>query len=244
MCGALLARAEAQVRRLAALYALLDGTKVIRHQHMKAALGLWQYVEDSVAWIFGDKLGDPVADTILDRLRVAPAGLTDTQTLTVHVTVVATAQVRGTSSNPYRIAVLPFSGNFGKENDEQRLIEILHDSIQQHSSFVLAYSYYSDSRSKKQLAKPRKLWVGNAVSQQPNLERVYKTGQELNVDGIIMWRGKYVTVGTVSPTNVRTDLEVYMIDLDRQQVHHRKGVFNTRKRTTAKVFADFIKGAP
>jgi len=179
--------------------------------------------------------------TLVARNR---AGLTDTKTLTVYVKSVAATKARGTSSNPYRVAVLPFSGNFGEEDDEQRLVEILHDSIQEHSSFVLAYSYYSDSRSRKRITKPRKLWVGNAVSQQPNLERVYKTGQELNVDGIIMWRGKYLTVGTTNRMNVRTDLEVYMIDLHRQKVHHRKGVFRTRNRTTANVFADFIKGAP
>lgn len=79
MCGALLARAEAYVRRLSAIYALLDGTAVIGHQHMKAAVALWQYAEDSVAWIFGDKLGDPIMDTILDALKAASNGLTDSQ---------------------------------------------------------------------------------------------------------------------------------------------------------------------
>ena len=79
ICGALLARAEAYVRRISALYALLDKTTVIGHQHIGAALALWQYTEDSAAWVFGDKLGDPIADTILDRVKISPDGLTDSQ---------------------------------------------------------------------------------------------------------------------------------------------------------------------
>ena len=32
-----------------------------------------------MAWIFGDRLGDPIMDTILDGLKAAPDGLSDTQ---------------------------------------------------------------------------------------------------------------------------------------------------------------------
>ena len=69
MVGALLSRAEAQVWRLAALYALLDLSDVIKRVHLKAALALWQYAEDSVQYIFGNGTGDPVADKILKALR-------------------------------------------------------------------------------------------------------------------------------------------------------------------------------
>lgn len=69
MVGALLSRAEAQVWRLAALYALLDLSEVIKRVHLKAALALWQYGEDSVQYIFGNVTGDTVADKILNTLR-------------------------------------------------------------------------------------------------------------------------------------------------------------------------------
>jgi hypothetical protein len=72
MVGAVLSRAEAQVWRLAALYALLDLSEVIKRIHLKAALALWQYAEDSVRYIFGDVLGDTVADKILNGLRLGP----------------------------------------------------------------------------------------------------------------------------------------------------------------------------
>jgi hypothetical protein len=75
---ALTARAEAQVMRLALIYALLDRSPVIGAVHLTAALALWEYCEASVEHIFGDRLGDPVMDTILDGLRQAPAGLTRT----------------------------------------------------------------------------------------------------------------------------------------------------------------------
>lgn len=79
MVGAMTARAEAQTMRLALLYALLDASREIREEHLLAALALWKYSEDSTHYIFGDSLGDPVADTIHTALRSAPDGLTRTQ---------------------------------------------------------------------------------------------------------------------------------------------------------------------
>ena len=69
MTGALLGRAEAQVMRLSGLYAALDGHSTIDLVHLKAALGVWQHAEASTRMIFGDSLGDPVADTILKAIR-------------------------------------------------------------------------------------------------------------------------------------------------------------------------------
>jgi hypothetical protein len=69
MAGALLGRAEAQVMRLSGLYAVLDGQSVIDVGHLQAALALWQHAEASTRMIFGDSLGDPVADAILKAIR-------------------------------------------------------------------------------------------------------------------------------------------------------------------------------
>jgi hypothetical protein len=76
--GALVARAEAQVVRLACIYALLDLSHTIRPEHLAAALSLWDYAEASVKHIFGDATGDPIADQILSALRDASEGLTQT----------------------------------------------------------------------------------------------------------------------------------------------------------------------
>jgi hypothetical protein len=65
LLGAMTARAEAQVMRLACLYAALDKTCLVSPAHLKAARALWQYCEASVRYIFGARTGDPVADRIL-----------------------------------------------------------------------------------------------------------------------------------------------------------------------------------
>jgi hypothetical protein len=77
LAGALLARAEAHVMRLALLYALLDKSSCIQAPHLLAALALWDYCERSVRFIFGDSLGDDVADELLRLLRgCLPNGMT------------------------------------------------------------------------------------------------------------------------------------------------------------------------
>jgi hypothetical protein len=68
LLGAVTARSEAQAVRLALVYALLDGRDEIDEPHLKAALAVWEYCEASAAHIFGDALGDPVADDILRAL--------------------------------------------------------------------------------------------------------------------------------------------------------------------------------
>ena len=49
-----------------------------RQNHLRA-LEIWRYAEDSARFIFGDDLGDPIADEILRSLRASPEGLTRTQ---------------------------------------------------------------------------------------------------------------------------------------------------------------------
>jgi hypothetical protein len=76
MFGAVTSRAEAQVVRLSCLYALLDWSEMVRPEHLKAALAVWRYCEDSARYIFGDALGDAVADAILAALKEnTPGGL-------------------------------------------------------------------------------------------------------------------------------------------------------------------------
>ena len=80
LLGAVTARAEAQVMRVACIYALLDESLVIGQPHLEAALEIWRYAEDSARFIFGEALGDPVADDILRALRTAgSAGMTRTE---------------------------------------------------------------------------------------------------------------------------------------------------------------------
>jgi len=78
--GAVTSRAEAHVRRLATLYAVLDESLEVRVDHLLAGLAVWQYAEDSARYIFGDLRGDVVADTILQELRFrCEEGITKTE---------------------------------------------------------------------------------------------------------------------------------------------------------------------
>jgi hypothetical protein len=77
--GAVTARAAPQVMRLALLYALVDRQPVISMQHLEPALALWRYSEASARRIFGDAMGDHIADTILTALRArTPDGMART----------------------------------------------------------------------------------------------------------------------------------------------------------------------
>jgi hypothetical protein len=81
MLGALTARAEPYVLRIALIYALLECESEIGPQHLAAAIALWQYVERSLAYVFGDMTGDPVADQILRALRNGPLSRNDIRDL-------------------------------------------------------------------------------------------------------------------------------------------------------------------
>jgi Protein of unknown function (DUF3987) len=77
--GSVTGRAEAQVLRLSLVYALLDGAHMIRAEHLLAALAIWEYAEASARYIFGDAIGNPLADQILKELRKETDGLARTE---------------------------------------------------------------------------------------------------------------------------------------------------------------------
>jgi len=69
LLGAATNRAEAQVLRLSVLYAILDRSEAILAEHLLAALAVWHHAEQSAAWVFGDAVGDEVADAIMEATR-------------------------------------------------------------------------------------------------------------------------------------------------------------------------------
>jgi hypothetical protein len=80
LLGMITARAEAQVLRLSCIYALLDCSATVEVNHLRAALALWRYCEDSARWIFGTGTGNKNADRILAALKAAgQKGLTRLQ---------------------------------------------------------------------------------------------------------------------------------------------------------------------
>ena len=79
LAGAITARAEAHVIRLALLHALINGHTTIELPHLTAALELHDYAARSAKWTFDHATGDPLADQIHAALAHSPDGLTRTQ---------------------------------------------------------------------------------------------------------------------------------------------------------------------
>jgi hypothetical protein len=79
LSGTVTARAAPQVLRMSLIYSALDRSTEIRRHHLEAAMAVWQYCEDSTAYIFGTMQEDPAANAIIDALHQAPKGMTRTE---------------------------------------------------------------------------------------------------------------------------------------------------------------------
>jgi hypothetical protein len=83
LTGAILGRGAAQVLRLSLHYSLLDPLEAdradpaIRTPHLLAATAVWDYCKASVFHIFGEAIGDPVADRLLRAIKMGPQMDTD-----------------------------------------------------------------------------------------------------------------------------------------------------------------------
>lgn len=84
--GAVTARAPQMVLRLALITSAINGpspaTKnyAIRNEHLNAAEEIWRYCDDSTKFVFGDRMNDPIASEVMEKMRgVSPHGLTKTQ---------------------------------------------------------------------------------------------------------------------------------------------------------------------
>lgn len=76
---AILSRAEAQIMRLACVYALLDCSNIVRRVHLEAAKAVWDYSVASTRYVFGSYVLGKKAQKFLDLLHEAgTAGLNKT----------------------------------------------------------------------------------------------------------------------------------------------------------------------
>ena len=76
--GAVTSRADAQTLRLSMIYALADGCAVIDEKHLRAALALWDYAEQSARIIFGEEPEAPLVGKVYGLLNAEPNGMTKT----------------------------------------------------------------------------------------------------------------------------------------------------------------------
>lgn len=73
LIGAITARGEPMVARLALLYAVLEGERTIAPHHLEAGLAVWAHSEATCRWVWGDREGDPLADRLLAAIRTRGA---------------------------------------------------------------------------------------------------------------------------------------------------------------------------
>lgn len=82
LLGAVKGRAEAYVKRLACIYALLDKSDVVKLPHLRAAVALWDYVDESIDYIFQGRTGDSIAEKIIEALSTKQEGMSRTDIFT------------------------------------------------------------------------------------------------------------------------------------------------------------------
>ncbi|MEX3616483.1 phage NrS-1 polymerase family protein [Paenibacillus glucanolyticus] len=78
--GAATSRVIPYLMRIACIYALLDQSHLVRVEHLRAALAVWQYCYKSVVFIFGEQniQDDPIIHKILEGLKNNENGLSST----------------------------------------------------------------------------------------------------------------------------------------------------------------------
>lgn len=77
--GAMIARAETQILRLALIFAVLDKSSEILISHLNAAESFWKYCEDSCFYLFGSISTNPIANNLLNAISSSENGLTRTE---------------------------------------------------------------------------------------------------------------------------------------------------------------------
>jgi hypothetical protein len=78
--GRITSRAEAQVLRIALIYAVLEKSMYIRLPHLNAAIEIWRYCDESARYIFGSGFSrDTTEETILKAVRSRPTGIAQTE---------------------------------------------------------------------------------------------------------------------------------------------------------------------
>lgn len=76
LVGAITARAEAQLLRVAMVYALSDSSPVIEPEHLRAAWAVVTFAQDSAEHLFADTSGDPLIERVFTIVNNAgPSGI-------------------------------------------------------------------------------------------------------------------------------------------------------------------------
>jgi tetratricopeptide (TPR) repeat protein len=113
------------------------------------------------------------------------------------------------------------------------------DSVIRHQpGALLEYSYYEEGADPKLIPAVNELWSENVARRDPELDIVRKAGRELGVNGVLMaWykcsQSQHVSADTY-------EVELYLIDINSDQVFHAKERLLDAKRAVSTVFEQFF----
>jgi hypothetical protein len=141
----------------------------------------------------------------------------------------------------YRIGIFPAEGQFAQANtvwDEKHAARVFRERVGTDSAFSLAYSYYDLHLSEPALKARGKLWV---AAEKPNLKAVEKEARARNLDGVFLYRSAGFYAGYADRvSNTPMPIELYMIDVTRNQVYHRKGTTDNLGAMIQGLFSEFL----
>jgi hypothetical protein len=134
------------------------------------------------------------------------------------------------TSNAYKVV----DANVGDQ-----LSKKLEANIRSDRSLHLVFSHYNDALNYPPIANPATLWVRG----KPNVEQIVKLGHSRGADVVILGRLEDMADHSAFVGTVGTGIQLYAIDLDRQEVYRRNGTTRDDiKKLTQKLFAKFIAG--
>jgi YHS domain-containing protein len=168
--------------------------------------------------------------------------------------VVGLEEKRAASDESYRIAVMKpafYSASSSNPNPETigNLGGDIYKTIRQQSSFSIVHAdepvdpsalgYLSrggDWPFLQTNVKPNEAWEGGVTYKEPNLERIYLAGQDLELDVVVMWfyRPAYQML--------QWPVEVYAIDIEKQRVYLHKGKNTEADALVRQALNNFLAG--
>ena len=145
-----------------------------------------------------------------------------------------------TLSNPSRLAIFPMTTN--RACYRPRALEFrqaVERIIQNERRLNLAYSYYWDDAEHTSVGAPTKLWTGGLTGKTPDFEQVYRVGERMQIDGVVMGWLKCSHSDRVDDSSLPFD--VWLVDVERREIFHHQDILLKFERGSRAVIAPYLK---
>jgi hypothetical protein len=144
-------------------------------------------------------------------------------------------------TGPVRVVLLPpNTRNLCGECDTEGEVSAVAGSLfRDRSDLKLSHTYQGARLDAVDLPFASDYWTGNAVSNVPNEDAVYRVGNSTKADAALMYIYESVlTNGAWSGGRGR--VHIYLFDLRDKAVHHREGTRNEMRKKTEEVMEDYL----